>query len=188
MDKFTKISQKNSQYLVYNTGYTSRLAKKNGFIKYTFDRLLEIYTGIPTELSSKKDTEKIKDFFKLNHNFNTNKVNMEMDIEIANSEFSDFKRSNPVYIYDSLWGDGFYIHKYLDLSLHINNIFQIHSMMNDDGYIVFINKTFGFDYVNWLEKQDYCCLYGIMNPSANIIIDNTNNFSITVYDIDSESG
>lgn len=202
-----KLSQHHTQYLIYNTGYTSRLAKNNEFICYSFEELLDIFNNnsslhktveegeltenTPSGEFLKEDNSKMKLFFEENKTFQTTEKE-ERDESIFDTEEDDFKRSMPVFIFDNLWGMGFYLHKSINPKDHINNIFKVHSMMIADGdssgYITFINDTIGFDYIKWLTDQDYCCLHGHLNPEVSLIFDSETKFGITIVDIDGESG
>ena len=214
---FVKLSQIETQYVVYNTGYTSRLVEDNEFIWYSLEELIDIHSGNSSlrKLEQVDDQEyeeheadtqvinrflkserhqNITKFFTENTKFETRKIEEDDELNDIMSEYdyTDFRRAKPVFIFDALWGRGFYLHKSVDPKDHVSNIFQVHAMMissgNSCGYIVFINNTMGFDYVKWLINQDFCCLYGTMNHQASIMMDSETKFGITIIDIDSESG
>lgn len=95
----------------------------------------------------------------------------------------------PIYIEDSLWGEGTYVNE--DNIDEIDTVNMINKCIKEttdytDGLIVFKYTDNLFDILHRIKELNYCGLFGIMD--INVLIDNKTNKKILFVKYDSESG
>lgn len=191
-------NSKYSKYILVNTGYTARIAERAikdtgtvDFVHYTYQDLLDIKNG---------DLSKISADMQPNIKLINAMVEMEDEYEyyLELGDGNTFESHKPIFIEDTLWtshkGAGYYIYKYVDLTEKINDILDIIGIIetynlqvgdpNNEirtGSVIFENTD--RDYVEFLRKYKYCCLYGTPN-----FINVLGPLPITIIEIEAESG
>ena len=186
-------------YLIVNTGYTSRIISRLGF-----DKIDCVQKNALTKKNGKPGKKGHSDIYKVGYTFDyktkegiskivaskfgkklDDTFNFIADGDDATQEFSRFIDSC-VYIYDSLWGTGLYITN--GESEEINKIMSILDAkgIEKDGTICFrcdARKDITF-FTNIIKKLDYCQMFDYLGDEY---ID-TDELVITVASFDSESG
>ena len=186
-------------YLIVNTGYTSRIINRLGF-----DKIDCVQKNALTKKNGKPGKKGHSDIFKVGYSFDhktkdgiskimatkfgkelDDAFNFKMDGGEAIEEFSRFMDSL-IYVYDDLWGQGLYIIS--DNDQEINKIMSILDAKGiyKDGTICFrcdSRKDIQF-FTNIIKNLDYCRMFDYEGDED---ID-TDELVITVASFDSESG
>ena len=186
-------------YLIIQTGYTSRIISRLGF-----DKIDCIKKNALTKKNGKPGKKGHSDIFKVGYSFDyktkegiskimatkfgkklDDTFNFIADGDDAIEEFSRFMDSL-IYVYDDLWGTGLY--NVSDNDQEINKIMSILDAkgIGKDGTICFrcdARKDITF-FTNIIKKLDYCQMFEYLGDEY---VD-TDELVITVASFDSESG
>lgn len=189
-----RLNEKQSKYLIYNTGNTSNIAKyfyKEDFDLYSYEDLMKIKTNDITQIQEKDD----------NSDFS------EQDFYEDSDYTENIQKYKPIFIWDNLPENrlsGIYVNSKINILEYINDILKIidNEVYNDylyepffkshtklpkyldylNGIIVFKNKNKEYyDHFYFLKKMKYCNF--ISDPVCSII---DTSPSRTIYTISTD--